>query len=58
MDRRSFLGVAALGGGAVLANLSSGSGAMGAGDDANVHQRPMPSKLAIETIMPTPVIWS
>ena len=46
MDRRSFLGGAALGGGAVLVNVLSGSAATGAGDDADVDKRrTRPSRL-------------
>ena len=46
MDRRRFLGGAALGGGAVLVNVLSGSAATGAGDDADVDKRrTRPSRL-------------
>src|SRR5437773_12574732 len=46
MDRRSLLGGAALGGGAVLVNVLSGSAATGAGDDADVDKRrTRPSRL-------------
>ena len=46
MNRKTFLGAAALGCGAVLANVSSGSAAPGPGDDVNPDTRPVPpSKL-------------
>ncbi len=46
MNRKTFLEAAALGCGAVLANVSSGSAAPGPGDDVNPDTRPVPpSKL-------------
>ncbi len=46
MNRKTFLGAAALGCGAVLANVSSGSAAPSAGDAVNPDKRPArPSRL-------------